>query len=336
MVAVLVPKKTLRTVGDGDVMLFERDIGAVPFVANSKQKYDIRQQPNLIKRLTLHVKVSVNVGGVGSYPLSQDGPFNLIDLIHIRTSQGFTIKKFSALRITLLNNLEFFTRALNTAPATLPQGISIFEFDVIIPFDDHTGVLPERTTLNTMAYNDLTFYCTFTDMLTVYPLWDIENDTATVECSVVSCERPPIDWPDEIIARQRSLDTVVSGPYNVDKFLLPDNTNIKTLMAITRDSEGLRVNTEQENFIVNYDSGSYVLRNLSWGEIRSINKQYYHSEQLDDGVAVIEFDQMHDFRTLFRTKDRNYANAVFEPTATAAGSIELFRRRIATVKGITA
>lgn len=331
-------KKTIRTIGDGDVQLFERQIGFVEFAENQTRKYDVKQQPNLIKRFLLHVEVSVTVGSIGPVTFNNplDTPFDMIRNIQVRTSQGLILKNFSAIEITLLNNLEFFTNSLNTAPVQLENGPNIFEYDVIIPFEDHTGIYPERTILNTNQYNDLTLFIAWEDLSSIWGgSFDPQLDIVSVNCTIVSCERPPVDRGDELLARQQMIDTVANGVFNVGSLLLPENTMIKTLATYTYDGSGLRVNTEQENININYDSGNYVLRDLSTTEIQSLNKSYYHVEAIQPGVYVIEFDQMRDFKTLFRTKNRNYARATFTPIEGADGTIRLFRRRIATPKIIT-
>lgn len=334
------PQKTLNTIGDGDVLIFERQIGAIDFVPGQQRKYDVKQQPNLIKRMMLHVEVTAVIAspvGPVTWINPADAPFNMISNIQVRTSQGLVLKNFSALQIELLNRLEFFTPSLNTAPATFPTGATyVFAFDVILPFENHTGILPERTILNTNQYNDLTVFVTWEALANVFGgTYDPLLDTITASCSVISCERPPVDRNDELMSRQQMIDTIANGAFNIGSFILPENTMIKTLMNIARDSAGLRSNTAQDILTVSYDSGNYVLRNMTYSQIQSQNKSYYHVEAIDAGVAVYEFDQTRDFKTLFRTKNRNYARIEYTGNIPVDGTIELFRRRIATPKVIT-
>lgn len=327
----------MRRIADGDIMLFEREIGAVDFAENQTRKFDIRQQPNLIKRLMLHVTCTGTVVTVGGIPLPPDAPFDLISNIQIKTSQGLVLKNFSALEITLLNNYEMGTVAFNNAPATIPVGAFNFDFDVVIPFEDWTNQFPERTILNTNSYNDLTLYVNWADVSIVWPTWVDGVDSISIDCRVVSCERPPIDRAEELLARQQSIDNVVTTDVATPHLLLPENTMIKTLMVITRLDSGARTDTLLDNLRVDYDSGNYVLRDMDTGAIQSQNKQYYNVENIAVGVYVIEFDQTHDFKTLFRTINRNFARIVFtRPTPGVPGNVQVFRRRIATPKIIVA
>ncbi len=330
---------------DGTVILFEKEIGQVEWANAAVRKYDIKEQPNLIKRLTLHCRVSVTTQTV-SVDQVADAPFNLLANIQVRTSQGLVLKNFDGYSINAMNHYESGTAAHNTIPANLDAGTHVFEFDIVIPFDDITNRLSERTILNTNEYNDLTLYITWADFGVISPDW-VGGVTDVVNyfyCDVISCERPPVEINgdrrnDELLARQRMIDNVVSIDATPEtNFLLPENTNVKTLMLITRDGDGLRSNLIINRLQVNFDSGNFVLREWSGGECQSQNKQYYHVENILDGIYIIEFDQNHDFKTLFSTQDRNYARLVVTEVAApvSGASMNLFRRRIATPKQITA
>lgn len=333
-----VKPKTMREITDGDIMLFEREIGSIDWAENQTRKLDIKQQPNLIKRFLIHVDVAV-VTGTAAIAVPADAPFNMIRNIRLRTSQGLTLKNFSGYQINALNSYEFYAPAYNTIPANLNAGTHVFGFDIIIPFEDHTNILKERCILNSNQYNDMTLYITWEEMDVAFPDWVDPTDVVTyIYCQVVSCERSPMDRPDLLLDRQQMIDNAVIVPATEPFVILPENTNIKTLMAITRDGDGLRVNTPVDRFTVDYDSGNYVLRDMTSEQIQSQNKQYYHVENIADGIYIIEFDQLHDFKSLFRTKNRNYARLVFTPPAIPIddATIEIFRRRIATPKRRTA
>lgn len=329
---------------DGTVILFEKEIGQIEWVNNQIRKYDIKEQPNLIKRLTLHCRISVTTQ-TSSVDQVADAPFNLIANIQVRTSQGLVLKNFDGYSINALNMYETGTPAHNTIPANLDAGTHVFEFDIIIPFDDITNRLVERTILNSNEYNDLAIYITWADFAVISGDWaggatDIVN---YFYCDLISCERPPVEIDgdrrnDELLARQRMIDNVVTTDATPEtRFLLPENTNIKTLMLITRDAAGLRSNLIIDRLKVDFDSGNFVLRDWSGSQCRSQNKQYYHVESLETGVYIIEFDQNHDFKTLFSTKGRNYARLIVTEVAApvSGASMDLFRRRIATPKQIT-
>lgn len=325
------PEKKLKTT-DGTVALFDREIGAVDYAPNQTRKFDIKERPNQLKQLKLHVRVGVD-SVLGGGVLEADGPFNLIRQIKIRPSQGTVLKEFPGYTITALNNLEFGTVAYHTAPAALAQGLNEFAFDIIVPFEDHTNIFPERTLLNTMSYNDLTLFINWNPVTAMF----VDSDAVLnyVYCDVLMYERPPLSVAEETITRQVMYDNVVSDKLILDtNILLPENTMIKTLMVIARDLNGRRSNNLIARLKVQYDSGDYEIRDLRAGACQSFNKQFYSVETIADGVYVIEFDILHDYRSLFKTKDRNFARLVLEsvvPEPTEA-SVEIFRRRIATQK----
>lgn len=333
------PRKLVKPagiIGDGDIMLFQREIGQIDFVENQTRKLDIKQMPNLIKQLMIHVEVKVVTTTTTITP-SIDSAWDMISNIQLRTSQGLVLKNFSGIQIALLDNYECKTPLLNTIPAALDGPATyIFHFDIIIPFDDWTNILTERTILNTNQYNDMTLYITWADLATIWPGWVDDTDLVDhVYCNIVSLERPPINRAEELLPRQQMLDSVARTAWDTNEFILPENTDIKTLMLITRNAAGLRVNTMLDYLTVNYDSGNYVLRYLNATTIQSQNKSYYNVEMIYPGVYIIEFDQTHDFKTLFSTVNRNYAKAIWTNGVLEEGTFEIFRRRIATPTIIT-
>lgn len=330
-------KKTggLPIIADGGIMLFGREIGTIAFAERAPRHYNINQSPNMMKRICLEVKVTATVVGM-AIPMPADGPFNMIKNIKYKTSAGQVIKNFSALNITLLSNYESGTVAYNTAPATLPVGLTEFEFNVWVPFEDWTGQYPERTVLNTNQYNDSTIYATWDDLATVWPGWDSANDSIEVDCRVVSYERLPLGKKDELLNRQQMMDNQQKVVIGTPSVLLPENTKVKTLVVITRDDQGDRANGLLERLKVTYNSGSFDVRDLLCTSIQSQNKCYYGVENIAVGVYVIEFDQTHDFKTLLDTTDKNFSKLEFEPVSGAAGTIEILRRKIETPKIKTA
>lgn len=322
-------------IADGDIMLFGREIGTIAYADNAPRHYNVNQTPNMLKRFMLHVTVTATNNDIAPIPMPADGPFNMIENIQYKTSQGLVMKNFSALQIALLSNYETGTVAFNTAPATLAVGANAFSFDVHIPFEDWTNQYPERTALNTNSYNDSTLYATWADLDVAWPGWDKTRDNIIVDCRVVSYERQPLGKKDELLVRQQMIDNTARSDINAASQLLPENTNIKTLVVITRDSEGARADGMLVRIRVTFDSGSYVIRDMFASAIQSQNKSYYGVEQIATGVYVIEFDQTHDFKCLFNTTDRNFARIEFEAAAAQTGSIEVLRRRIDTPKIMT-
>lgn len=338
MALPVVQPARLPALADGAVSLLQRDIGSIEWANNQKRKYDVKEQPNQIKYFCLHCAVGVTTATLSVTP-DADAPFNLLKNIRVRSTQSLTLKNFPGIMIDLLNHLEFGTLAHNTMPASLDAGTYTWEFDIVIPFEDHTGKFPERTILNTVQYNDLTLFAEWADFSVISPDWVSANDNVDFfYCNVVSLERLPVAKAEETLNRQQMIDRVQTKRADtVDGFLLPENTMVKTLMVVTRDGNGDRVDNVISNLNVNFDSGNFILRDMSADEIQSLNKQYYHVEQLDTGVYVIEFDLSHDFSTLFNTKDRNYARLDWTQATppVADATLTLLTRRIATPKQLT-
>lgn len=337
----------LPRIYDGEAQILHREIGQIPFADNQKRKFDIKEQPNQIKNFLLHCTVNVTTVTV-SVPIRPDAPFSLLRNIKVRSSQSITLKDAPGIAFDLLNRYEYGTVAHNTIPANLDAGDHEFVFDIIIPFDDVMNLLPERTILNSMQYQDLVieiwwanFWASITSAQTV--AGDVIN---SFTCDLIAVEREPIIkvnqkkeiiYNDESINRQQMIDTFVTkGAAPETNFLMPENTFIKTLMAITRDDQGDRAEGIIETFQVDYDSKKDIIRNLPATAIQSQNKQYYHVENLPTGVYIIEFDLARDFKSLFKTKGRNYAYLrAYQFVTPVAGSVDLFRRRIATPAQIT-
>lgn len=332
---------------DGEAQVLHREIGQIPFADNQKRKFDIKEQPNQIKNFLLHCEVNVTTT-TASLPLNLDAPFNLLRNIKVRSSQSITLKDAPGISFDLLNRYEYGTLAHNTIPANLDLGNHTFEFDILIPFEDAMNKLPERTILNTMQYQDMVIEIWWADFWAV-----ITTGTPTATdvinsftCDLIAVEREPllkvnkqkeIIYNDEAINRQQMIDTFVTKTAVPEtNFLLPENTFIKTLMAVTRDSNGVRADGIIETFQVDYDSKKDIIRNLPASAIQSWMKQYYHVESITTGVYIIEFDLARDFKSLFKTKGRNYAYMRGYQFATpTAGTVDLFRRRIATPAQIT-
>lgn len=338
MPPIIAQPPSLPAIPDGAISLLHREIGQVPYADNQERKFDIKEQPNQIKHLCLHCRVGVTTLTVSVTP-NADAPFNLIRNIKIQSTQALTFKNFPGTAINYLNHLERGCVAHNTMPASLDAGTYTWEFDILIPFDVWDNIFPERTILNTVQYNDLAMYLDYADFgAAISDDWMPADTLDYFYVDVVSLERPPIDMAEETLNRQQSIDRVQTKMVDsLDGFLLPENTMVKTLMVITRDSDGIRIDTAIDELSVNFDSGNFVLRDMTGQQVQSENKQYYSVEALDVGVYVIEFDKSHDFSCLFNTKDRNYARLEWTEAAPAAqnATITLFTRRIATPKQLT-
>lgn len=347
MPPIVTKRVGLPSIPDGAISLLHREIGQVPFADNQERKFDVKEQPNQIKHFCLHCIVDITVVTVGGLTPREDAPFNSIANIRFQSTQALTLKNVPGISLNFLNKLECGTDAHNTLPDLLvagqiPVGAHQFEFDILIPFECKDNIFPERTILNTVQYNDLALYLQYADIGdSISGDWvDGVDILDNFQVDLVSLERPPVDKLEEILNRQQSIDRVQTKLVSsLDGFLLPENTMIKTLMVIVRrpGADRLRTNVGIGNLSVNFDSGNFVLRDMTGAQIQSENKQYYTVENIDVGVYVIEFDKSHDFSTLFNTKDRNYARLEWTEAVPPFinATIELFTRRIATPKQLT-
>ena len=324
---------------DGTITLLERDMGDVPLSEGNRRKIDLKLQPNYLKRLILHCQVTGSCTTAVVTPTA-DAPFNLIDRLEVRASNGLLLKSCRGISLALLNKYEFFTDQLNQIPAALGGAAWTFGFDLLIPFENHTGLIPERTALNMNEFNEVTLTIWWAANTVLSPQWTpaAPDVIDSIVCSVVTLERTPVGIQDETQPKQRMIDTYQQRSASaVPMFTLPENTMLKTLMAITRDGDGLRSNAVLSDFRVTHTNDEVTLRHLTPYQIQSLNKSLYHVEQTETGVYIIEFDQDHDFTELFNTKNKNYARLHWEEVDPPGDSatVELFRRVIVTPAQLT-
>lgn len=347
-------------ISDGSVMLLHREIGQIPYYPNQERKFDLKLQPNLIKKITLHVRgmaaTAVQVPAIESQISGRIGFYPLIRHIQIRASNGVILKSLGASELNLLNTLERSGNEMTIVPSVpfYETGARPFAFDITIPFESWTSFIPERTLLNTNEFSEIGLYIRWgspEDIPTLTPT-DTQLVLSDVVCDIVALERVPVDMTDELLNRQRMVDTVqtraLSSNNETISFDLPENTLLKTLLFYVENSKQytpevvppppppvfripvpngiLRARVEDNN-------GAHVIRELTGRQIQSINQSYYGMSdmaprewelgvglvELGDafgnqkpGVYCIEFDQMHDFSALYSTIGINYPKLVLD------------------------
>lgn len=223
---------------DGSVMLLEREIGQIPYAPNQQRKLDLKLQPNLIKHLLLHFQGKISCTELSEPEICHNtGPFDIIRQIQVRASNGVILKAITAQALNLLNSYEFASRAFFAGfVPDMSGGIDKeFAFDLLIPFENHTGFLPERTILNTNEFSEIGLYLDWGSNLDLCvgagqaPVYTIDE----LNCHVVALERVPLDMSDELLTRQRMVDTMQVKPAvseGIVTFDLPENTLLKTLL----------------------------------------------------------------------------------------------------------
>lgn len=376
-------------------MLLEREIGQIPYYPNQERKFDLKLQPNLIKKITLHVRglaaTVVQIPAIEQTFNSHIGPFGLIKNIQIRASNGVILKSLGAAQLNLLNTLERGGNELVIIPdigtafnETTPLP---WAFDVTIPFESWTSFIPERTLLNVNEFSEVGIYIS----------WGSPEDVPTnsgaetqllltdVVCDITALERVPVDMTDELLNRQRMVDTVQTRSLSSDNerisFDLPENTLIKTLLFYVEHNKlytpeiplvpgATRCRAPLPNGVlrarVEDNNGAHVIREMSGRQIQSINQSYYGMADLTPrlwdgmaackpfelgdtfgnqkpGVYVLEFDQMHDFSTLYSTIGINYPKLILDcgvlpaPVAgyTMSNRVILLQRQIITPASVT-
>lgn len=379
---------------DGSVMLLEREIGQIPYYPNQERKFDLKLQPNLVKKITLHIRgkaaTAIQVPPIESIFNAHLGPYNLIKNIQIRASNGVILKSLGAAQLNLLNTLE---RGGNEQVIT-PTGPFVetvaqpWSFDVTIPFESWTSFIPERTLLNTNEFSEIGIYIRWgsPEDIPIDTLDDTSLVLSDVVCDIVALERVPVDITDELLNRQRMVDTVqtraLSSDNEIVSFDLPENTLIKSLLFYMESTKQytpeviptpappkfqgprpngiLRARIEDNN-------GAHVIRELSGRQLQSINQSYYGMADLTarhwhytaastpaevdgiyygnqkPGVYCIEFDQMHDFSTLYSTIGINYPKLILNCGTilgavvdyTISNRVVLLQRQIITPASVT-
>jgi len=296
--------------------------------------------PNLLRHILLHFTLEFTPGqfqpGGGDAPWS---PFVIVKQIQIRSSNGGIIKSVTGPQMAILNKYEFGTMPYFNAVPTNPDetDTAFFSWDILIPFENHTGILPERTVLNTNDFAELGLWITWGDWPDIWQTPPVSAaivpDKFDITCDVIPLERLPFSDFDKALSRQLMVDSYNSKPItgtNV-KFDLFDNTMLKTLMFIIsrRVTEGTTPNFLNPYWqpIDHYDPNYASNFNSDWltrievkvnneidayrsfdgfSQLKSVNKSFYSIESLETGVGIIEFDLNHDFSTLFSTIGKNY------------------------------
>lgn len=382
-----------ENITDGSVMLLERQIGQIPFYPNQERKLDLKLQPNLIKKLMLHVRGKaqpvIQVPPITQRINSRIGAYPLIKNIQIRASNGVILKSVGAQQLNMLNTLE---RGGNEFAITFYSAYSEmatheFSFDLTIPFESWTSFIPERTMLNTNEFSEIGLYILWGSAEDI-PLEELDETQLVISdvvCDVTALERVPVDMTDELLNRQRMVDTVqtraISSNNETVSFDLPENTLIKTLLFYVEIKKRytpeiplvplsptlrgplpngiLRARVEDDN-------GAHVIREMSGRQIQSINQSYYGMSDLTPrewadqipelphetdtfygnqkpGIYALEFDQMHDFSTLYSTIGINYPKLILDcgilPGTPAEYTISyrvvLLQRQIITPASVT-
>lgn len=243
--------------GDGSLIILERETQTIPYQANSIVSREIRIQPNLIKELLLHVKFTltcsqIEAAGIAAQ-MNPRFPFALLKNITLRASNGVALKNlpgdiahiisvFNSGRMADTNFYELITAA-QISNDLFALGKEVY-FDIPIAFDDPMLMkhLKERTILNTNEYNNLDLALNWGDVSDVVGDYNdfYQNDFAisNCECEVISVERLPMDDDDMLLNRQRLVDSYQEKSYVLGteaEFFLPENTlvdtNIITLLA---------------------------------------------------------------------------------------------------------
>ncbi|MCK4792272.1 MAG: hypothetical protein KAV87_51560, partial [Desulfobacteraceae bacterium] len=314
------PKRLAAVVKDGDYMVLDRHMGNVDWSPNQMRKLDLKMQPNLLKNLKLTVEVQVTTLSV-DLPINPDAPFSLINWIEVRASNGMLLKRIKGINLALMNHYEFRAPQMNGIPANLgSQGQLNFFFDILIPFENHTGLLPERTAVNTNEWNEITLKIYWADGVALAPAWEeADDDIDYVVCSVCSLEKlpPPGSPQEEVQIKQRMIDTEQAGNLAAGtNFIMPENTMLKTIGVVTRDSNGDRTDAAAGEMRLTHTNDQVTLRRMTWQQIQSQNKSYYNIEDLDVGFAIFELDKDHDFTELLNTRNRNFVRFHVDPADT--------------------
>lgn len=347
---------------DGSVMLLQREIGQIPYFVNQTRRFDLKLQPNLVKKLVLHIRglaeceathTSRITGRIGMYPF--------IHNIQVRASNGVILKSVDPIALNALNVMENGGNEMTVVPwsALSDAAAQPFSFDISIPFENLTGFLPERTILNTNEFSEIALEIQWGAPadIALSDFTDPPLILTDVVCDIVALERVPLDMNDELLNRQRLVDTMqvrtITADFSSVSFDLPENTLLKTLLfyiehkkqytptigddgAIRRiplDGGILRARVEDNN-------GAHIIREMSGRQIQSSNQSYYNMADLaprqwdgmghevvevssffgnqKPGVYIYEFDKLHDFTSLYSTIGVNYPKLVLDCNALPA------------------
>ncbi len=366
---------------DGSVMLLEREIGQIPYFANQQRSFTMKLQPNLIKKLTLHFHGELKTAVASNVFFNRDvGPYGIIRNVEVRASNGVILKAVDGKALHAMNTLEHASEEMVVNNNFNATDWKSFSFDLMIPFENHTGFLPERTVLNTNEFSEIALYIRWGEPrdFCITDQTDYVAEVRNFVCDIVALERIPLSMEDELLNRQRMVDTMqyktVTTDNQIITFDLPENTLNKTLLFyLERKSQYVPEVGEPacycRTFIhdgivrarVEDNNGAHIIREMSGRQNQSIIRTYYHiggltpmpweaAEAGDDefpqkrGQYVFEFDQLHDFTSLYSTIGVNYPRLILEtgilpdpetPQHQETFRVVLFQRQIITPASTT-
>lgn len=338
----------LPLLADASVMLLERHIDYIPYAANTSQRLTIRLRPNMLYHIMLHIEALVTNAGPGnSFLVAGDAPWSLIRNITITTPRGEILKNVSGRQLHLLNMMEMGTNELNTLPPALGIETLWGEFDLRIPFYNYTGINSNFTSgstiLNTNEFTELYITINWGN-----GIGDLYFGGAPVLdeliCDMIVLEREPINTSDELEPRKKLIDwdTMIdqSGSDHYE-YLIPENTLIKTIMITTYLLLNLRPTANQNALLrvaIEDDDLAHSLREWTGAEIKSQNQYYYNMEPGQaGGIHIIEFDQLRDLSSCYKTFGINYPKLTldFDPAFTEALFVGIFVRQVTTPPALT-
>lgn len=321
----------IPVIADGGIMEVERQIQTLPAVAETKIPDRIRLRPNMLGHIQLHVTMEVNApAGANIVP---GAPWNFIKRVQITTPKGDILKNVSGIQMHLLNKMEAGTEEGNNFPASLVAAVSYpLWFDLDIPFYNRTGVpstLTMRdTALNTNEFTELFITIEFNQYSDLY---DNIMTVTNPEVHINILERFPVNTSDQIEPRKKMIDydEWYDQRNNTElQVIIPENSFIKTIMMTAFDSDFVRFPVTSNVITrigIEDDGGGHSLRELTGSQVRAENQQYYRTEPGGaGGIWIVEFDQMHDFTSLYDTNKIGYPILTVEFDETLVADLQYF------------
>lgn len=287
--------------------LRKKNLGTITLAAARTDSFELKVQPNLIRKLIL--KLAVNFTTTGGDAI-QDNPMSFLTNIQIKTPEGITLKDFSATNIFHKTTYERGTPGtLSAQSGTLAGATYDVSASILIPFEWLTAALRELTNLNSNKFTKLVLFVTATTAL--LGLCDTNCTFNSGSIIVVSQERVPETVADQTTQRPLNVEnsdqrTVVGATSNFD-FDIPSDTQIGKIFIKATDN-GVRDNDLITN--VKIVDGTDVYGDIPFIELRDDNKDQFVLESLIDGIAIYDFDpdgdltDMLDCRTLNSPKLR--------------------------------
>lgn len=311
----------LPKLGDGEILTNHRYIGTISAEDHQNDRPPplyIRRRPDMIKQLGLHIKMVFDNAEIDN-AIIPDAPFTFLKRITLQGLRGETIKDVTGQQLSVLNQFEFGTAALNTMLPIIQPGVYLFEADLIIPLENHTGIFPEETILNTNEFTEMLLEITFGDYRDLYGV----PPSVSFEVEVYSLERRKINTDDELHPRKKMMDFDQRLPIvgSQAQRRLPENALIKTIMVtiIGGNGESGRQDNILEYLRIVDDDEANVYVSLSAEEIKSFNKSYYGIEKSNPlaaeqqaGVYIVEFDQLRDLSSLYNTTGKLFPKIILD------------------------